>query len=410
MISSFFFLFFITNALPEKIDFKLPNKIILISQDENLNHYKILIDRKEKTLIKKKIEKSDISENAILKSFFLKNKPEIFEEEELNLEEYQQEMHELGKKSTFFKEDYNKNMSYYYFKYKFINYTQCFYYDKTVDHELFSLMELIVSPEFQANYSTKTNSSEFLYQGKKFELFVENSKIKSINIGQKRALYFINDQNNDDIENEIPLSECIYYNLTSLSPENRYNLKLNEKETDEVYSHYKNRFLSQYETLLATTPQTFLFSYGFKFCGNWCGPNYGGFNDEKCKEICKKNLDTPSDECKKCKPPINAVDEVCMLHDFCCERTQIINKNICGNDYNSYDCECHSSMIKNLAKLKWNLFAECNFVEKVMMEIVFSFLNCRCKFTAVFESVLNLGNESFTSDHDKCVPSFMCKT
>lgn len=34
------------------------------------------------------------------------------------------------------------------------------------------------------------------------------------------------------------------------------------------------------------------------------------------------NLDKPTDECFKCKPPINYLDEVCMEHDFCQERYQ----------------------------------------------------------------------------------------
>lgn len=50
--------------------------------------------------------------------------------------------------------------------------------------------------------------------------------------------------------------------------------------------------------------------------GNWCGPNYGGF-DSECAQECKEDLTKPSDSCIKCRPPINYTDRVCMEHDFC---------------------------------------------------------------------------------------------
>ena len=397
IISIFTSLFSRSNLITT--NFELSNKFMLISQDENNNIYKIWIDRSEKTLIKKKMEKSEIIENSMLKNIILNQKPDIFSEKLPQLEMYEAELKKLEEKSTFFKEDYRSKISYYYFTYQYINYTQCFYYEKTLDHELFAMFDSLLD----ATFPNKSEGSLF-YEGKNIEFIEHDSNTKSLKIGSNNFIVLMNNNDTMDSDFKVPPSECIYYNLTSQTPENKYNIQLDQKVQDEIYSHYKTNFLSQYESLLITPPK-FGFSFDFKFCGNWCGPEYGGLNDEKCKDVCSKNLDKPSEECRTCRPPVNEVDEICMLHDFCCAKTQIINQNICGHDFNSYDCDCHISMVGKLKNIKWH-FGECNFVEKVMMEILFKFLGCRCKYDQNFQSLYK--NESFHSALDSCVPAFMC--
>lgn len=353
------------------------------------------MNRKDKILTKKKLEKNEILANL---GFFATISLNKIQEEETFAHDYQRELKKLESRTTIVQEDHNSKLSYLYFKYHYINYTQCFYYE-SLDHS--DLLNLVNFLSIHAYFSDEPNQ-KINYLGKEIEVTLENSQITSITLNTNEKYYFSyneNFENPEDFAFPLDLSTCFFYNLTTQAPEPTYSLSIDESLSEEIYSNYKTRFLSQYDTLLINIPNkndSEEFALSFDFCGNWCGPHYGGLDDTQCQDICSLNLDLPSQECVQCRPPLSDVDSICMTHDFCCKKTYQINQNICGGEVFSYDCDCHRNMRKNLAKIEWNLHQECNFVKKVMMEIAFTFLNCRCR------------SEIFGVKFDKCVPLFLC--
>lgn len=377
------------------------NQLFLISQNEKLDHYyTILIDREKKTLVRKKLESSEILENEFLINFFLKKNLKIFLEESKN-EFYQEELESFKKKTTIIKEDFNSQLSYFYFQYSSMNYTQCFLHNDTFDKEIFTLIDFLATKDYFFLDSPQT----ILYNNRKIDLSEVYPKIKSIKLESNHELFLFFDYNQIQLNNfeTIKESEC-----TQLNSKENTILTLNETIENEIFEKYNNKFISQFNSLLVEPPQSFAWSMQFKFCGNWCGPGYGGLNDPKCESFCKENLDDPSEECKICRPPINEVDGVCLEHDFCCARSQKKNSNICGSDYNSYDCKCHKNMVHQLANLKYHLFEDCNFIQKVIMELLFSGLKCMCTTDLMFESLWKFEEKVFSSSLDHCLPALMC--
>ena len=98
--------------------------------------------------------------------------------------------------------------------------------------------------------------------------------------------------------------------------------------------------------------------------GNWCGVNYGGFEDANCAAICARNLEVPSPECVACRPPKDYLDEQCMLHDFCQERYALKNlTNYCADSFTfgsdlATGCDCSLLLVRQLRSSE--LLAKCD--------------------------------------------------
>ena len=370
---------------------EMPNQLVFIHQDSHGKAFKIFLDRKEKILIKKNIEINDIMANSAYFTLDLK-----FENNNNMLENYQKELLKLEEKTILVKEDYNSKLTHLYFKYHYVNYSQCFYYEDLENQDLVDVVNFLAK---NAYFSTQSRQ-KFNYFDKEIEVYKKDSDISSITLDGNKKYYILKTENFEEFSFEPNLSSCVFYDVKTQTPDPQFSKELDESIYDEIYSHFKSNFLSQYDTLLVNIPQKKpqelkQFSLSFDFCGNWCGPHYGGFDDEQCKDVCLSNLQSPSQECLTCRPPLSDVDSVCMAHDFCCKRTYQTNQDICGEEVYSYDCECHRNMRRDLSNISWD-FKECNFLKKIMMEVAFTFLKCRCRG--------QVQNVKF----EKCVPLFLC--
>ncbi|EAR95029.1 transmembrane protein, putative (macronuclear) [Tetrahymena thermophila SB210] len=156
--------------------------------------------------------------------------------------------------------------------------------------------------------------------------------------------------------------------------------------------------------------------------GNWCGPDYGGF-ESKCKDVCQKNEDEPSDKCIDCRPFIDYVDRVCMDHDFCQQKYQNkVNKEntgfICAyralnvGQYFQTRCECTYLIIESLRKE--NLVKNCDSLkclaygyaaEKAFNNVLF---DCGCYYIEYHRDVYT--GKMYPLETQKCVSPSECKS
>ncbi|CAD8135859.1 unnamed protein product [Paramecium octaurelia] len=157
--------------------------------------------------------------------------------------------------------------------------------------------------------------------------------------------------------------------------------------------------------------------------GNWCGKNYGGFNND-CRKFCEIDLFVPNDDCVNCNQPIDWVDEQCMYHDFCMTRFQ--SKGIgygmacsdsinLGNPFPS-PCNCAQNLTEHL-KLNY-LIEKCQSDVECEMngEIIQNFFNsellkCSCTYVQCNNNTIDSnGDPIIIDDPIECWNATACVT
>lgn len=398
----------------QSISLNFPRKFTFFSIEKkgmNDEIKKLIINLDEKTLKKTIIKDPLLLQNIELKSFALIEKHENSKDKKNY--QYQKIIETISRFNKFFEEDYKTNKTFSYINYEYINYTQCYYYDQTVDQNLFNLIDDISKMK---NLFIKGNEEKILYKNQQEIKLIYSQITQNLEINLSPSINLVIPFSNpiqQNMEEILSIGKCFHYNLTQQEHDD-YNKTQDSIINDRVFEFYKEKIHAEFDGLILTSLPENQFSLAFKFCGNWCGPSYGGFNDENCKEICLKDLEKPSEECKRCKPPVNKIDEICMLHDFCCMRSYLLDRDYCGTETTSFDCGCHIEMFEALGQLDLDFFSlildDCSFVNNIMMQFVFRNLKCRCKNTEVVSSIWKTGlpNEDFTAGYDRCIPAKDC--
>lgn len=373
---------------------KFPKGFTLFTQKtgKNPEFHRVFIDFSSKTL-EKELLTSDFNENLEDFPDFFANLPkkQVFSQKSSDFQKKFEEIDHIFKAN---RQDFLANSSISLTSYPFLNKTSCISSQTPADLEFFQLLEYLSQQIIEIPFETH----DFIYKSTLISLKPLSPDLYSLLIGDNLTILLdFRESSNNLRENPLRFPDLSSNSCETLNEETLNQLSLQK---------YQEFFVEDYGSLLLAETTEKTYGWAFHFCGNWCGPNYGGFTDPVCKEICGRNLSFPSEECRKCRPPTNRVDEICMFHDFCCQRSAIENNKCCGSETTSFDCSCHREMYQALSEEGWGIEGECNFVHKLMMEALFRLIKCRCRGGG---NERRLWGEGESTGEDKCMPAFSCE-
>jgi len=155
--------------------------------------------------------------------------------------------------------------------------------------------------------------------------------------------------------------------------------------------------------------------------GNWCGPHYGGF-DNNCSDVCNGDLWNITEDCLKCNPPIDYTDRQCMLHDLCAIRHNVLKWGSTGCDFADSDlsvsvpCECNHDLARELDEehIEKGCGGDKDCLEKgrLIREGIHA-QACGCRIDNCFKiphfNQLEMTKEEKCINYDACIPTSVCK-
>lgn len=161
--------------------------------------------------------------------------------------------------------------------------------------------------------------------------------------------------------------------------------------------------------------------------GNWCGPHYGGF-DNQCASFCNQDHWKISDDCQTCWPPVDYTDSQCMWHDLCKNRHDVLKtgsdgcKALNNTLLENVPCECDFEIMKGLEEDK--LVEGCKLNEDCLSSgrMIRKTLNlhpCGCrakkcwnipKLEGNLKIGVKIGWKEVCIDNETCIPSYICSS
>lgn len=218
------------------------------------------------------------------------------------------------------------------------------------------------------------------------------------------------------------VTSCYSYDLESNKTDSSYNSSLMKCPTDKYTETPKNQPVGSQNTSFEVVTNLLLkLEYG-----TWCGPHYGGFDNE-CSTICNEDPWKPTEKCIACCPPVDYTDTQCMFHDVCTNRHEVLNWGSPGcrtlnlSYLESIPCECNFDLLNGLQEEK--LVSGCQESKNCalsgrLVRAAFVLHPCGCKAKncfslPVFEqkgqySSIKLNQNRTCVKYDTCLPTSIC--